>query len=472
MSWKFGGVESRIGRLLVLALLMALAAEIGVIGVIPALQSVTSDFPGYYTSARIVASGEDASRLYDIPWFREHIQGYQVGGPAEGKFQPFPPPTALLLLPLARLPPLTALRVFTLVSLTCLVVASFALSRMFLWAWMAAAIFVLLSFQNIASALRLGQPYMLVSLSCILGYWAYLVRRPILAGVCFGLFVPIKYFPVIFLGYFAFRRNWKLVLSGVLTIAVIGLISIVALGWHIHMQFLSSVIGNHLVGKLELQTPYSASYQSFDALYRRLFAFDAKLNPTPWLDMPQAVAVALVLTKATILVMAGLTLRRLHRGGGADTDGPSLGLLGVTTLLIAPGTATYHMTLLWLPVALLLGRYPRRGFGMLQKAILAIYALIGFIPYGHTVARYEGRGGWNVLAFPRLFLLLALFMVAVRFLWWKQSSADADATGISTSPAIAANGDTVRFPTLPQSAVAKGSGVLLLWRRDRKIAAA
>jgi hypothetical protein len=36
--------------------------------------------------------------------------------------------------------------------------------------------------------------------------------------------------------------------------------------------------------------------------------------------------------------------------------------------------------------------------------------LIGFIPYGHTLA-FEGRGALGVLAYPRLFLLLAMFGV-------------------------------------------------------------
>jgi hypothetical protein len=38
--------------------------------------------------------------------------------------------------------------------------------------------------------------------------------------------------------------------------------------------------------------------------------------------------------------------------------------------------------------------------------------VIGFIPYGHTFP-FEGRGALTVLAFPRLFLMLALFVVRI-----------------------------------------------------------
>jgi hypothetical protein len=48
--------------------------------------------------------------------------------------------------------------------------------------------------------------------------------------------------------------------------------------------------------------------------------------------------------------------------------------------------------------------------------VLGTYALIGFLPYGHT-ASFEGRGALTVLAYPRLFLMLALFSVCVYSFW-------------------------------------------------------
>ena len=48
--------------------------------------------------------------------------------------------------------------------------------------------------------------------------------------------------------------------------------------------------------------------------------------------------------------------------------------------------------------------------------MLGSYAVIGFLPYGQS-ARFEGRGGLTVLAYPRLFLMLAMLAVSVRCLW-------------------------------------------------------
>jgi hypothetical protein len=44
--------------------------------------------------------------------------------------------------------------------------------------------------------------------------------------------------------------------------------------------------------------------------------------------------------------------------------------------------------------------------------IITAYVLIGFIPYGHSY-RFEGDGGLTVLAYPRLLLLLAMFVVCI-----------------------------------------------------------
>ena len=85
------------------------------------MTKVDSDFPGYFTAAKIVADGENVERLYDDGWFEEQMHRYRASAGMPGKFSPFPPPTALLLIPLTRLAPLDALRVMTVVSMVCLI---------------------------------------------------------------------------------------------------------------------------------------------------------------------------------------------------------------------------------------------------------------------------------------------------------------------------------------------------------------
>jgi hypothetical protein len=404
--------------LLFIALTVVLVAR----GVVPAMSKMDTDFPNYFTAAKIVADGGNVERLYDNSWFQEQMRRYQIGKASEGEFSPFPPPTALLLVPLTRLEPLNALRVMTGVSILCLICSIIVLSRILSWSFVDSAVYVLLSGYATLNALRFGQPYIVVSSFCILGYYAYLKGKPWIAGICFGLFSPIKYFPVVFLIYFAFRKEWKVMSGGATAILVVALVSIGVLGWKIHEDFLSTVLGNHLIARLNMQDPFTASYQSFDSLFRRLFIFDATLNPQPLFAVPRLQSIGVPITKVSILLVAVAALVKLPQSNAANATAPSIGILGILTLLLAPATATYHFVLLWLPVGLLINYFFQERAPLYAYFSLGAYALIGFCPYGHT-QRFEGRGALTVLAYPRLFLLLAMFIGCIYFIWTRAEPA-------------------------------------------------
>ena len=412
-------MNSFFGRAWTIFLLAGLVAYILHKGIVPAMSEIDADFPGYFISAKIVVDGLETQRLYDDDWFREQIRRYGLESAKNpGKFAPFPPPTALLLVPLARFEPLTALRIVTAVSVLSLICSIILLARILDWTPVDSALFILSSGFAIISGVRFGQPYILISMFCILGYYLYLARRPWLAGICLGLFVPMKYFPVIILAYFAFRKEWKIVMGGAMAIAGVGLVSIAVLGWKVHEVFLLSVFSNHLTGRLSLHdqtVPFTAVYQSFDTLFDRLFVFDAAQNPRPLFAAPILRTVSLVSVKGSILIVAVATLVKLARVEASRAVAPSIGLLGIVLFLIAPATATYTCTLLWLPIALLVNYFLASGARTPAYFILGTYAIIGFIPYQYAYP-FEGHGGLSLLAYPRLFLLLAMFVGCVYFI--------------------------------------------------------
>jgi hypothetical protein len=403
-------VVSRACKVLLLA---GLVANLLLKDVMAALTEITDDFPEYFTSAKSVRDGQDAVKLYDGAWFREQTRRYGVGHAENpGEFSPYPPPTALLLTPLTDFKPLTALRIVTVLNLACLICSMLLLSRIFAWRLMDSALFVLLSGWALHSGLRFGHPYILISTFCLLGYYLYLKRMPLLAGLCLGAFVPIKYYPVIVLAGFALHRQWRVLLGGGIAMAAVAVVSVGVLGWKVHQIFLFDVILNHLTGHLVPGPRFTAIFQSFDTLFERLFIFDPARNPHPWLSAPQAVTVAIIGTKSLLVLAAAAALINLSRARSVRAIAPTIGILGVLVLLIAPGSGTYAIVLLWLPVALLIDYFLSERARVPAYLILSTYVLIGFIPYGHTY-RFEGDGGLTVLAYPRLFLLLAMFVVCI-----------------------------------------------------------
>ncbi len=398
------------GKLLLLAVLMAFLV---MKCVLPTLAEITDDFPEYFTSAKSVRDGYDAVKLYDGDWFRGQTHRYRVGHQeVPGEFTPYPPPTALLLTPLASFEPLTALRIVTVLNLLCLVGAMLLLRRMFAWSLIDAALFILLSGWALRSGLRFGHPYILISTFCLLGYYFHLERRPWKAGLCFGILAPIKYFPVILLAGFGVRRQWRVLLGGGIAVAAVALISIGVLGWKVHQIFLVDVLPNHLTGHLIPGPRFIATFQSFDTLFERLFIFDPVRNPQPWFSAPWAASAATVGTKLLLVFAAAVALLMLTRGATKQIVAPTIGILGVLVLLIAPGSGTYAFVLLWLPVALLIDYFLSEQKRVPANLVLCTYVLIGFIPYGRT-RQFEGNGGLSVLAYPRLILLLAMFSVCI-----------------------------------------------------------
>jgi hypothetical protein len=161
-----------------------------------------------------------------------------------------------------------------------------------------------------------------------------------------------------------------------------------------------------------------------------LFVYDAASNPRPFVASARFAGIAVVVTKCLIAAAAALTLVRLNRRGEAAVA-PSLGLLGIVTLLLAPATATYHFSLLWLPVGLLIRYFVLEGAALFACFVLGAYALIGFFPYGRSNL-FEGRGALGMLAFPRLFLLLAMFVVSACCLWRSAGAAQKNARSKDT----------------------------------------
>ena len=394
-------------------LLVGLLAWMILRGVLPAFTAITDDFPEYFTSATMARNGQDMARLYDGAWFREQTRHYLVGpGTNPGEFRPYPPPTALLLMPLTGFKPLTALRIVTVASLSCLIGSMFLLSKMFAWDLLDSALFVFASGWGLQTGLRFGHPYILISTFCLLGYYLYLKRRPWLAGLCLGIFVPIKYYPLAVLAAFAWHRQWRVVMGGAAAIAAVTLVSIGVLGWQVHREFFAEVLWDHLAGHVEPGPRFIAVFQSFDTLFDRLLILDPVRNPHPVLDAPRLRIVAVLTTKSLLVLAAFAALLKSAQGATARVLAPAVGILGILALLIAPGSGTYAYVLLWLPVALLIDYFLSKRARVTTYLILCTYALIGFIPYGHMFP-FEGRGALTALAFPRLFLMLALFVVCI-----------------------------------------------------------
>ena len=318
-----------------------------VFGLAPALRETRQDFTNYSVAARARLEGRPLDHAYERAWFLAEAARQGVGGLPS--FVPHPPANAALLMTVAWMPLGAAKALWTVVLAACLL-GSFLILRRVLpvdgW-WLALAF--LLPLWATRNALLYGQPYPLLLLLLCASLLAELRGRTWAAGVLLSPLVVLKLYGVpLLLGLLATRR-WRAAAGMSAGVLALTAVSVGFLGWPVHAAYLREVLPASLEGRV--QDPYSTIWQSGTSLAHRMFQHEPDLNPAPAWDSPSTMRVVRRAFPAAVLFLPVALLAR--RRGAAD---PALdwAVLTLAALAAAPLTATYHMVLLVLPVAVLL----------------------------------------------------------------------------------------------------------------------
>jgi hypothetical protein len=445
-------------------------------GLIPAWQSVESDFPNYYVASRLLLEGEDVNRFYDDDWFNKQMQRFGIE--MQGKFSPFPPATAFIMLPLAPFSPLTAKRLWTAINLLFVGLNVSLLGRILqlgnvrrkvetlegintllhshaergneifrnpplrgakggvtdvessqndrkttnpkswkftqniLKQYPASLLLLLASGFALANNLRLGQFYLILSAMILLSYLLWQQNRPVPAGILLGAGASLKYFPLVFIAAFAIRKQWKVVLAAFAAMAAIFVSELAVFGIDLYREFLAKSFVPHTDGVLSLQGGYPVAFQSVNSLLRHIFVYDAAANPVPLIDFRAGYIGGKFLTILVVFGTVTWLAFRLRKWPAEEAMPLLLALFALAAFVLLPATATYHFLLLLFPVVLLMRRYHFEKNQYARLALLCCYVMIGFLPV-HFFYKFGGKGAAIFLAFPRLWLVLAMFGLGV-----------------------------------------------------------
>jgi len=365
----------------------------------PALGTIRNDFANYYVPARAAREGRALDRAYERVWFE--AEAARAGLPVPGSFVPQPPPDALLLMPLAGLPPRTAKTVWTLVLAAAMVTAFFVLRPLVALPPAVLAVLFLLPTASLRNALLYGQPYPLLLVCLCLSLRAAVRDRPLLAGLWLAPVLALKLYGLPLLLALLWRRSWRAVAGALAGTALILALGVALLGRPVHAAYAREVLPASLTGRV--QDPYSTIWQSATSLSYRLFQRESDLNPEPVADSRAlARALAAALPAAIVLVaVAG--------AGPAVPRARAWAIVMIAALAAAPLTSSYHFVLLILPVALLLADPALSGP---RRALVVLAFVFATSPLPHYFARFAAGGG-DLLAYPRLVAVLAILGVAL-----------------------------------------------------------
>jgi hypothetical protein len=387
-------------------------------GIIPAWTSLHSDFPNYYLSASILLEGKDISHLYDDEWFNRQLQ---VRGLAEqGKFSPFPPATAFVLLPLAKLPPLAAKRAWTMCNICFLLCIIYLLQKVTFWNWIECAILVLITGQALINNFRLGQLYLMVSCLVVLSHYLIQRGKSGIAGILLGIVAIIKYFPVVFIAGYILSGNWKVGVYSIVTMLALLALQIGVFGTDVFTTYVYKVLVPHLQGDLSMQSPYAIAFQSWESLLRNIFVAHSIENPQPWINWPNGKWIVQALIYSSTIVSTVYILWQARSVSKPFQQWIFLSLPALAALVLSPASASYHFLLLIFPFAmvLLLLKQYQATFWIIGWFVF-LYIAIGWVNYNH-VWKITEPDGWHIILFyPRLWLLWLLFISYSWFIYRK-----------------------------------------------------
>lgn len=394
-------------------ILLILAVGIGslillVRGIIPSLRAPNGDFANYYTASRLLAEGTSLSPAYrSFPWFQEQIDRvgihHQVGG-----LIPHPPTVGLVMLPLVRFDPLDAKRIWIEINAALLLFNIFLLARISRLRPLITALLFLATGYGLINNFTLGQLYLLLQTSILLAIFFYQVNRPILAGLALGLLIPIKYFGALFLLYFFWKRQWKLVGSA-LSASVAVFLTVAVLDPGAVATFVLDALPHHLSG--QIQDPYAVAFQSWNSLFRRLLIPEPDLNPHPPVNLPFLFPILKNLVVWSIAASALFAVSRIRLRPRGDEFLVQMSLICMAALLLSPGGATYHFLLLTPGVVFTFSVLVRQNRPRAAVLVAVLFFLVNLPHY--IWLRPLAQGLWTPFAYTRLWLLLALFLFVI-----------------------------------------------------------
>jgi hypothetical protein len=356
---------------------------------------VETDFPNYYTAAVCVRKGLPLRDYYDWTWFQRQINfagvEQQLGG-----YPPHTPLTPLPIVPIAGFPFQIAKRIWLVCNLGFLAATIWLLARV---TGFRAEHLVLLTFLGLGalySNFLYGQYYVFLLFLMTLAFYCLERGRSAASGTLCGLAFGLKLYGGPFLLYFLARRRWRAAFAFAGSAFCLCVVAIALFGWTDVRYYASRILPRALNG--EIIDPYNPVNQTFSTLLRHLFFPEPQLNPRPAWNAPAAV---FFLQPLLTLLIAAATLLGLIRKAPGNTR-QDFAWFMIATLLVSVSTSSYTFILVLLPVALLLPESSR------TERIFLIAAWVALT--------FPLRLEWHSW-FPRLWVLLALFLVVGRQYW-------------------------------------------------------
>ena len=176
---------------------------------IPSLNKVNTDFPNYYVSSNMYLDGKDMKTAYDNVEFNRQLLLYGINDQIVS-YIPYPPLTALLMLPIAKLSPLDAKSAWNLFSLVLLAGCILILSKIAELNFFKTGVIFFLSGFALANNFMFGQVYLLVLFFLLLSMYFMKQENDVISALFLALSIVLKFYTIFFIFLFIFKKRYRL----------------------------------------------------------------------------------------------------------------------------------------------------------------------------------------------------------------------------------------------------------------------
>ncbi|CAA6824962.1 MAG: Unknown protein [uncultured Aureispira sp.] len=359
------------------------------------------DFSNAYIGAVFLKEGWWTSGVYDA--FKLNTLAAEKGFTELFlAYYPNTPFLAFFFYPTTYLSPLIAKLCFNLLSGFLLLLALVrAQKRWALPPWVLGFL-PLVFFTSLKNGLYFGQVYFLLFFLLIEGRNAFQKKKTILGAFCWGTALMLKVFPVLLGVLLLVEKRYKALLFYIGVCLAWLAISLLQMDWATWWYYFKEVLPKSAEGAY--YDGFTPAAKSATMLFKNLFVYDKIHNPMPVWDSYTAYHLAQAIYKTSIISTAILFTWKSRQQPALK-----MGFWIIACLLLSPGLSSYASILLLFPWLTIF----RKEVGLSKKQqfifsiLVAMYANIP-ITYFYSLPL--------LFKFPKVYLLLALFVCYYQFL--------------------------------------------------------
>ncbi len=374
---------------------------------IPSLKKVNTDFPNYYVSSNMYLDGRDMKTAYDNVEFTRQLIIYGINDQLVS-YTPYPPLTALLMTPIAKLPQLDAKFAWNIFNLILLLGCILILSKISNINFFVVGIIFFLSGYALMNNFMFAQAYLLVLFFLCLAMYFMSKGKDILSALFISLSIILKFYTIFFIFLFIFKKRYKLLVYTVLFSALIYIPVILLTGFDLNWFYFTKIMPR--LGDGWIGTVYAAEYQSFISLLHRWFSFEPSLNPNPLMQSTLA-----FYTLKYVYIFFILTLSISFIKPAAENLKLELSLFCIVCLLLLPVNASYQFVVLIPAVVFIAEYYWGNKNYFIAGIIIAVMLLINS-PVQVFITSKLKDSPLYLLAYLKLFGLLTLWIINLNIL--------------------------------------------------------